>query len=152
MEGLAEPGVPQEPQKARVAVTGWDRITRTTRRGTGPGHIGLRLPVRMWDQKVQSSPWASVECWMRTELVIYLLSTYCVPSVVIASSIECLLCTRYRHIASLEHLLSWCLHFSWILGLQRYPFSHVPLLPLLPLPTQSPLPGIQASSCTPGLA
>lgn len=112
LEGLAEPGVPEEPQKARVAVTGWGRITRTTRRWTGPGHIDLRVPVRMWDQKVQSSPWASVECWMRTELVIYLLSTYCVPSMVIASSIECLLCTRYRYIASLEHLLSWCLHFS----------------------------------------
>lgn len=145
----------QEPRRATEGQGGCNRvgrITRTTRRWTGPVHIGLRVPVRTWDQKVQPSPWASVECWMRTELVIYLLSTSCVPSMVIASSIECLLCTRYGHIASLEHLLSRCLNFCWILALQRCPFSHVPLLPLLSLPTQSPLPGIQASSCTPGLA
>lgn len=133
-------------------------VDRAWPRGAGTAGEGVESPSPgVCDQNVPSSVWTCVECWMRTDLVIDLLGTSCVPSMGVSSSIGCLLCTRDRHVAFLKHLLraghGFCISpGSW--SPQRYQFSHVapPLSLSCHCPPRAPLPCIQASSCTPGLA
>lgn len=124
-------------------------VDRAWPRGAGTAGEGVESPSPgVCDQNVPSSVWTCVECWMRTDLVIDLLGTSCVPSMGVSSSIGCLLCTRDRHVAFLKHLLraghGFCISpGSW--SLQRYQFSHVaPPLSLSPA-TAHPEPPCHAS-------